>query len=419
MGKWHTISPIPFKIFQRLGDCSKISLNMNTLDTAKTNCYFKLKKSMGTNMENLNLNILSFINLFGFIWGIFFIIILLKMKKGCRQANIILAAFIFSICLIILNSFLMNSDTFYLASSVFKFLSLAYLLSGPLLFFYIKALIFEDFKITFRHLLHFFPFVLNVFLYMPFYLEPIESKLGTWDPDYYSVYLTILLILRLLHLIIYFRLCLILLSQYKQRVNNIIASPEHDKLNWIRILIYVYGIFLGFLGILAVFRLFEISLFQTFTRYMSIGDTLLIIFISYKGLISPDIFKINTKKPKPPKATLGEEETQQYLGKIKNCMETKKPFLNSLFGIQDLSKLVSIPYWHISRIINEQLNQNFFEFINHYRIEEAKQKILEVKESRSMLEIAYDVGFNSKSAFNSAFKKITGQTPSQFRQTHT
>lgn len=370
-------------------------------------------------MENLNLNILSFINLFGFIWGVFFIAILLKMKRGCRQANKILAAFIFSICVIILNSFLMNSDTFYLASSVFKFFPLAYLLSGPLLFFYIQALIFEDFKITFRHLIHFSPFVLNVFLYMPFYLDPIESKLGTWDPDYYSVYLTILLILRLLHLIIYFCLCLTLLSKYKQRVNNIIASPEHEKVSWIRILLYVYGIFLGFLVILAVFRLFEISLFQTFARYMSIGDTLLIIFVSYNGLISPDIFKINTKKPKLPKSTLGKEETQLCLRKIKNCMETEKPFLNSLFGIQDLSKLISIPYWNISRVINEQLNQNFFEFINRYRVEEAKQKILDVKESRSMLAIAYDVGFNSKSVFNSAFKKITGLTPSQFKQTRT
>lgn len=369
-------------------------------------------------MENFHLIVLAFVNAFGFLWGIFFITILLKMDKGSRRANRILAAFIFSICLIILNSFLMNSDTFYLASTVFKFLPLSYLLSGPLLLFYIRALIFEDFKFTLIHMAHLIPFALNVVLYIPHYLGPVEAKLNPLNTEYYSGLFLILLILRLLHLIVYLRISLNLVFRYKTTVDDLIASGEHEKTKWIRNVIYAYGVFIGLLAVLALFKLFEIHGFHNIARYMSAGDTLLILFVSYKGLISPDVFKISVKKPRPHASSLDEEEIQLFLGRIKSCMETGKPFLNSLFGIQDLSKLVSIPYWHISRIINEQLNQNFFEFINRYRVEEAKQRIMDPHESGNMLEIAYDVGFNSRSVFNSAFKRFTGQTPSQFKHTH-
>ena len=73
------------------------------------------------------------------------------------------------------------------------------------------------------------------------------------------------------------------------------------------------------------------------------------------------------------------------------------------------------PRW-LSQIINEELNKNFYDLVNYYRIEEAKKLLVSVNGERTILDIAYDVGFNTKSSFNRAFKKQTRMTPSQFKQ---
>jgi len=74
---------------------------------------------------------------------------------------------------------------------------------------------------------------------------------------------------------------------------------------------------------------------------------------------------------------------------------------------------------HLSQVINENLNRNFFDFVNRYRVEEAKKLLINLDKSRnSILDVAFDSGFNSKSSFNMIFKKYTAMTPSQFRKKH-
>lgn len=108
-----------------------------------------------------------------------------------------------------------------------------------------------------------------------------------------------------------------------------------------------------------------------------------------------------------------------YVKRIRRHMETVKPYLDPNFVISMLADAVAIPVYHISFTINNRFQQNFNEFINSYRIEEAKRKLTEPGHSRTpILNIAYEVGFNSKSAFNNAFKKYTSMTPTQYRKTH-
>ena len=73
----------------------------------------------------------------------------------------------------------------------------------------------------------------------------------------------------------------------------------------------------------------------------------------------------------------------------------------------------------LSQVINESLHQSFFDFVNRYRIEEAKQQLTHPEdEAITILEILYNSGFNSKSSFNTLFKKYTGLTPTEFRKNH-
>lgn len=97
-------------------------------------------------------------------------------------------------------------------------------------------------------------------------------------------------------------------------------------------------------------------------------------------------------------------------------MEREKPYLNPNVSLQDVSAQLSIPLRFLSQVINEYYKKNFFDFINQYRIEEAKKLIRNsANANKKMFAILYDSGFNSKSSFNAAFKKNVGMTPSEFR----
>jgi len=125
---------------------------------------------------------------------------------------------------------------------------------------------------------------------------------------------------------------------------------------------------------------------------------------------------MNFPNLKYQKSSLSEERKEEILNKIKQEMEGKKYFSNNLASLSNLSKQINESSHHVSQVINELLKMNFFELLAKYRIDEAK-KILSNDNSRNLTieEIAEQVGYNSKSAFNNAFKKICQQTPSEYR----
>ena len=112
-------------------------------------------------------------------------------------------------------------------------------------------------------------------------------------------------------------------------------------------------------------------------------------------------------------------KNSEMLNRVRQYMEDKEPYLNPSLSIHDLARQTNSPTRELSILINHHLNKHFFDFVNEYRIEKAKQMLTDPdKKEFTVLEILYDVGFNSKSSFNTAFKKYTGFTPTQYRQSH-
>lgn len=110
---------------------------------------------------------------------------------------------------------------------------------------------------------------------------------------------------------------------------------------------------------------------------------------------------------------------KQKADELKELMDTSKPFLNPKLTIHDLAQEINIPSHQLSRVINTEFHCNFFEFINSYRIEEFKRNVLSPGiEKFTILALAFDCGFNSKSAFNRIFKEYTGITPGEFMKMH-
>ena len=98
-------------------------------------------------------------------------------------------------------------------------------------------------------------------------------------------------------------------------------------------------------------------------------------------------------------------------------MVKQKPYLNPDLNLDNLAETLSIPTRNLSQIINVAFNQNFFDFISDYRIHEARRVLSDpAYKKQTILDILYEVGFNSKSSFNQLFKKKTGMTPSEFRK---
>jgi len=111
------------------------------------------------------------------------------------------------------------------------------------------------------------------------------------------------------------------------------------------------------------------------------------------------------------------DKDTKYLVELKELMEEKKVYRSEGLSLKTLSRQLSLPERHLSQLINDKLNKSFFDLVNYYRVEEAKQMLLEEEEEkRNILDIAFEVGFNTKSAFNRAFKKHTNMAPSQFRE---
>jgi AraC-like DNA-binding protein len=142
--------------------------------------------------------------------------------------------------------------------------------------------------------------------------------------------------------------------------------------------------------------------------------------IFYKALQHPEIFSGMPEVEKPVKyeqSRLTDSEKAKYLQKLRDYFHQQKPYLNPELTITEVASKLNVSVKYLSQVINESLGKNFYDFINSYRIEEAKQQLKNEAESRkTILEVLYESGFNSKSAFNSAFKKHTGFTPTEFRK---
>lgn len=121
--------------------------------------------------------------------------------------------------------------------------------------------------------------------------------------------------------------------------------------------------------------------------------------------------------PKYQNSNLTDQMKEKYQLKIIRHMEEEKPYRDPELTISDFSEQTKIPSYYVSQIINEKLESHFLDFVNRYRIEEVKSKLKDSSQNHfTIITIAYDCGFNSKTAFYSAFRKNVGTTPSIYRK---
>ncbi len=374
-----------------------------------------------------------------FIHGIIFSIILLR--KGIQaenRSNIWLAAFIF-LCSLYIAPFMFGYAGWYskkLYREILFFTPFQQLfLLPPVIYFYIKNTLYKSFKSTKKDSVHFIPAIIYL-LYSFIILIADKGILDEYyfyangrDKDFDLWYQ----IAGFISMIYYLVLSLKMYHHYKKTTYQTVSYADSILFKWIQ------RFLIAFLLLLVIRLLFFIinpewgEFGRKYWYYLSFS--ILFYYISISGLINTakaiipfhtsDVFKPEPSDDHEAKKIIEEESTQeseQYeilKSKLKELMITDKVFKNPTLTLFDLAQDLSTTPKMISKVINKGFKMNFNDFINTYRSKEVIQK-LELGEAnlQTLLGIALDSGFNSKSTFNRAFKKHTLLTPKEFIKTH-
>lgn len=355
-------------------------------------------------------------------------IFLVTVKTKHKVSNVLFAVFL------ILNAIDICDPLFYMMvdgpSNLGMFKNMFVFLQIPVFYLYVLSVCYSDFKLKPQHLLHAIPFIItNLALVPRFYGVDTAGKILFIENRQNMMELKFNHIILHVQMVVYFVAVFRVLRKSKTLYLENYAGKNINSYNWLFqftvVLCIVYGIAL-------LKNILKFSDYVYISEGIKAGLLLLSLFIIcwylFKALNHPELFRNVDSKLKLVSEMVSEEknneeptvsnsEYNEELLRLKNYMIEKKPFLNSSLTIQEVSGEIEIPVRELSLLINHQLGQHFYDFVNTYRIEHAMDILKdETKSKVTVLEILYEVGFNSKSSFNTAFKKRTGTTPTLYRK---
>jgi len=374
----------------------------------------------------------SLISIIGIVTGLQLFLLslfLLGYKRGRVLSYRILAAIVFCHALFIANFIL-----YHLRDYVFSTFPHAYHVGtsflfayAPLIYFYTRSLSDQRFVFDKRAALHFIPFVLFfVYMLFRFHLQSTAIKRELLFAEADLTRLEMIIIDFLVHgqVFAYLYASLRRLHDYRSEIKEVYSSIHRINLSWLQVVLIGIGLiwivdFVNFI----LWKIFIVRSMGELLTYISLVFTYVFAnVIVYRGLHHPDVFpgcRADMRMPKYSRSPMTKSERERYLKRLDRYMQQEKPYLVPSLTIDELAERVSIPGRLLSQVINESLNQNFFDFINGYRIEEIKRLLTDtVNNHRTILQLLFDAGFNSKSAFNRVFKKHTGMSPTEYRKSY-
>ncbi len=365
---------------------------------------------------------LSLISLLSFLITfqlLFVSIFLITHKKGNRRNNILLGT------IFILIAWNMGDLTLQMNDIVLKWKFLQhiddgfFLLYGPIIYLYAQGVIYRDFQFTRRDLLHLIPFLLLTVILLAsgnYTQGTSEEILRNELPWQFYLIGGVMYT----HVFVYLGLTYRSLWNYRKIIKNKFSQIDQINLDWLSFSLNTFGL----ITIVSLIHNF-IALVEN--RIVFMGTlVLLLIFIFYfvnrvilKALHQPEIFAGITQNEtsKYQGSNMTPDQVEAYKNQLLAMLSAEKSYLDPQISIADLSDKLAISTKQLSQVINQSFDKSFFDFINSYRIQEVQQILKTSRDDKlTVLEAMYQAGFNSKSSFNTAFKKETGQTPTEFRK---
>jgi len=365
---------------------------------------------------------------------ILFAILLFSVKRDAYLRNIFLALFLLQQAAIPLDILISFGAEFRRVAlqwspNLFYVFGFGYWLEGPLLLWYTRSLIYKNYRLSYKDLWYLLPFFAYLIHEIVFYYS-LDMHYKTLLQKQYNLflapqYMDFVTLFREIFRVALGVLCYIEIKRYSKHIVANFSNIDKLDLTWLKILV------IGFLTIrcwaVIVICLILLSIFFGITTNFEtmglLGNYATCVFVSmliFFGLGHSNVFEgldsrtyADTHKDDPAKDKIKPDQVEA----LNKYMEKEKPYLTPALTLDKLAAQLKMQPRVLSHLINRHFSCNFFEFINSYRVEESKRMLIDPKHhDKNMLDIMYDVGFNSKATFNTLFKKKVGMTPSEFRK---
>jgi len=368
-------------------------------------------------------NFLNIIVLLGTVQGVIMAVLLFRLKIH-RQPNKLLAWMILLISLACLNIYLLETvegtSSFFwnFLEAVFPWVVIMPI--GPLMYFYVKSMLVPNFKLTKKHRIHFYTVILDLIPsfvilgyvaggYFGFISAESTFDLGMFI-DTYEAYVDIP---RWLSLVLYLWFSFQLISQHTN------TNKQEDSIRWVRHFVLGFTVFSGIWFVHLILYLIPAS---SNILLSSVGwypvYIPLIVLLYWLG-INGYIISFKTYKKTPKSQEISADVVKETISKLEKAMKEEKLFLNPSLKLSDVVQQLDIPQKIISSVLNQHIHKTFNEYVNTYRVEAFKSRLLAENDANlTITGIAFECGFNSQATFQRVFKSITNQSPSEFRKAH-
>ncbi|MBW8189852.1 helix-turn-helix domain-containing protein [Neiella marina] len=351
-------------------------------------------------------------------------------QKQKHTSSPLLASFLLAHTFIALHELTYYGEQFRytildISPNLFFIGSFGYCVDAALLYLFAKTVMYQNFRISKAQLSHLLPLVLFAgYMLAVYYLQNADSKqlaIRQYSLTTSWHYIASDLIIKLVR-VAYVIACLRLIGHYHDQQKESRADLSTVALTWLRTLVIGFVVVMAGDALLASIKVIGLYTPMEIALLSDIGVTiyhltflLLLALLTYTIARLPLVEQVQLKsQPQPQESSSYKAD---HVERIELHMRQHKPYLDSEITIDALAAALAISPKVLSVTLNHHFQKNFYEFINCYRIEDAKQALIE-QPGKTITDIFYEVGFNSKSVFYTFFKKSEGMTPSAYRKQH-
>lgn len=359
--------------------------------------------------------------LFGALQGGILASILAFSSRFNNAANRYLALLVFTISVLnIYGGFqLLRVNEYYPAEGYFPYFLVN--LIPICLYFFTLFLTNKKYKFSRTDYLLFIPFVFDLSHQIFCYVQYLQSGVFTETRERrFEIVLNLFELYAAIATLVVIIFSIKRLKEYQHKLETNFSDIDQKSLSWVKGL-YLISIPLAIMWIINAISDINPSYYlETVAILIWIGLTVIIYWLSYSMLMRPELhkhieFAVEDSQQTLRKEVISQKDAEDILRNLSSSIETSKAYLNPDLNLSELAKLVQTSDKKLSTVLNQHLDTNFYEYINKHRIELFKQQIKAGRHKElSMIGMALECGFKSKSSFYRAFKKHIGVTPSQY-----
>lgn len=354
----------------------------------------------------------------GITQGVFVVAILNNKTARKSRASRFLSVLLLSLSFSIAHIFFAGAVINHLSAQVYSLGDPTFFLIAPLLWFYTMELTGQRLRFLWNLVLHFLPFLLIIFLSLTLHRIAPDSLIWFLNQHYRIINIVFWAIV-----VIQFSAYQVMIHKkwraYHELIQQEVSNTENVDISWVRFFMIVFLI-INLFFLFSLFAAIHLKNGAWHPKTTAFIFSLSIFALGYKGILQKELFQRNEEvkqdRTGQPLSVFNTPD-QSLIDRLLHHMEEQSPYLDPELTLTRLAKDLNISRSQLSQVINDGIGDNFYDFINKYRVEQVKKLIVDPKmKNFNMLGIALEAGFKSKSTFNLIFKRFTGLTPTEYRK---